>query len=224
MDRTAFGRHRGSAYHWFRQQQAPRVRHSGDLACKCRATPPFSLERPSPPSTRMATISGTRRSTLGRMRTAYRSLINGTITAEMVWPQPSKIRTSEQSNLENLSLLLLIKVSSIMWSSKFLLITLSLTTFIAETPQVLGSETGCPQRHEGRRLVKVSLFDGPPSNHADLVPEIGGYYHLDNPKSRSFSYFALGCSYDGLDKIVSVILPHYIRKCEFTNGPQVLCR
>ncbi len=35
----------------------------------------------------------------------------------------------------------------------------------------LASETHCPERHEGSRLTTVTLFDGPPSEHADLVPD-----------------------------------------------------
>jgi hypothetical protein len=32
-------------------------------------------------------------------------------------------------------------------------------------------ETSCPQVQAGARLVSVTLFDGPPSEHADLVPD-----------------------------------------------------
>jgi hypothetical protein len=32
-------------------------------------------------------------------------------------------------------------------------------------------ETACPQVQAGARLVTVTLFDGPPSEHADLMPD-----------------------------------------------------
>lgn len=111
-----------------------------------------------------------------------------------------------------------------MSSGKFLLIALSFTILIAETAQVQASGISCPRRYEGKRLAHVSLFDGPPSDRADLISQRGEYYHLDDPKSRFSSYFSLGCSYDGLDTVVPVVLPRYIRMCKFTGGPQVLCR
>jgi hypothetical protein len=33
------------------------------------------------------------------------------------------------------------------------------------------AETRCPDTHAGARLVGASLFDGPPGEHADLVPD-----------------------------------------------------
>jgi hypothetical protein len=34
-----------------------------------------------------------------------------------------------------------------------------------------GGEIRCPQLHEGARLTTVTLFDGLPSEHADLMPD-----------------------------------------------------
>lgn len=33
------------------------------------------------------------------------------------------------------------------------------------------NEAACPKFHGGARLVTVSIFDGPPSEHADLMPD-----------------------------------------------------
>ena len=43
---------------------------------------------------------------------------------------------------------------------------------LAATPtSTLASEIDCPKIHEGSHLTTVTLFDGPPSEHADLMPD-----------------------------------------------------
>jgi hypothetical protein len=43
-------------------------------------------------------------------------------------------------------------------------------------------EVGCPKTHAGAPLVTVTLFDGPPSEHADLMPDT---VHESNSGSKS---------------------------------------
>ncbi|WP_146101974.1 STY0301 family protein [Rhodopila globiformis] len=35
----------------------------------------------------------------------------------------------------------------------------------------LAGEAGCPEVHAGAHLVTVTLYDGPPDEHADLMPD-----------------------------------------------------
>ncbi len=76
--------------------------------------------------------------------------------------------------------------------------------------------------HDGKSLVDVSLFDGPPSEHVELIPRDGGW-DLDEPGSRVLANFTLGCTYRGSKTMVTVVLPRNVRICEFKTYPQVLC-
>jgi hypothetical protein len=47
-----------------------------------------------------------------------------------------------------------------------------LFVMLATAPiSVLAGETVCPRIHEDSQLTSVTLFDGPPSEHADLMPD-----------------------------------------------------
>jgi len=81
---------------------------------------------------------------------------------------------------------------------------------------------GCPPWHDGRPLADVGLFDGPPSHRVELIPRDGGW-DLDEPGSRIIPDFTLGCIYRGSREMVTIVLPHGLRVCEFKQYPSVLC-
>lgn len=62
-----------------------------------------------------------------------------------------------------------------------------LNSLVPVTLAILGvsayaGEAACPQAQGGARLVTVSVFDGPPSEHADLMPD---RYHKTKDGGRS---------------------------------------
>ena len=52
-----------------------------------------------------------------------------------------------------------------------LLISAAVIVLAAAAYPAAASEVRCPEWHDGARLRTVSVFDGPPSEHADLVPD-----------------------------------------------------
>ncbi len=84
------------------------------------------------------------------------------------------------------------------------------------------STVGCPPSYDGKPLKSVGLFDGPPSEHVELIPRDGGW-DLDKPGSRILPNFTLGCTYLGSKEVVTVVLPRHIRVCEFKGYPRVAC-
>lgn len=93
-------------------------------------------------------------------------------------------------------------------------------------PHAAKAETGCPPVHNGKPLKSVGLFDGPPSDKAELMPEDGRFVVPQRPKplSEILPNFTLGCTYRGSDEVVTVVLPRSVRVCEFKNYPRVACR
>jgi hypothetical protein len=84
------------------------------------------------------------------------------------------------------------------------------------------SHPACPLLHHGMPLLAVRLFDGLPSEHAELIPRDGGW-DLDEPGSRVLPNFTLRCLYRGSKEMVTVVLPRGVRVCEFRNYPKVSC-
>lgn len=52
-----------------------------------------------------------------------------------------------------------------------LLTRLAIVVLVAASGSAFATETQCPQTHAGSQLTTVTLFDGPPSEHADLEPD-----------------------------------------------------
>ena len=77
--------------------------------------------------------------------------------------------------------------------------------------------------NNGKPLVRVGLFDGPPADRAQLMPRDGGYDVPDNPLSLNLPNFTQRCTYRGSKDVLTAVLPRRIRVCDFTNGPQVSC-
>lgn len=85
---------------------------------------------------------------------------------------------------------------------------------------------GCPPMHDGHRLSRVGLFDGHPSELAELVP---GKDRMVVPAPYNgwtgpLSQYTLGCMYAGTEAVVVVPLPIHVRTCDYVGRVQVACR
>lgn len=110
-----------------------------------------------------------------------------------------------------------------MWSNRLLMVVLAVAAWAnAADLHAEPYGIGCPPVQDGRKLVDVGLFDGPPAERVELVPRDGGW-DLDKPGSRVLPNFTLECTYRGSQKIVTVVLPRSVRVCEFRSYPQVRC-
>jgi hypothetical protein len=63
-----------------------------------------------------------------------------------------------------------------------LLIRAAIVALAAAPVSVSAGEIRCPTTHAGSQLTTVTLFDGPPSEHADLEPDT---FHQSKGGSRS---------------------------------------
>jgi hypothetical protein len=85
-----------------------------------------------------------------------------------------------------------------MWWNNLLVPSLSIAILaIGVSTQARSTEIGCPPTHKGKPLAHVSVFDGPPADHADLIPRDGGWDLLDPPASPNLPNYTLGCTYRG---------------------------
>jgi hypothetical protein len=85
----------------------------------------------------------------------------------------------------------------------------------------------CPAAAHGHRLATVQVFDGPPSERADLEPD-GSVWDLKaiRPTSSPKGLF-LVCGYGGGGRFVSLPLPNNVGSCRRAaslSAPRVLCR
>ncbi len=87
------------------------------------------------------------------------------------------------------------------------------------------ADIGCPPTHNGKNLKDVQLFDGPPENKMEVVPEPGRFVVPYRPRSswQRFPPSTLGCTYRDSEEVVTVVLPRFVRVCDFVNYPQVRC-
>lgn len=63
-----------------------------------------------------------------------------------------------------------------------LLNSVAIVAWAAMSVSAFAGEGGCPKTHAGGHLVTATLFDGPPSEHADLMPDT---FHESKSGSRS---------------------------------------
>ena len=111
-----------------------------------------------------------------------------------------------------------------MLSNNTLIAGLSVAIWTIGASACAGStEIGCPPTHDGKPLVDVSVFYGPPAGLAELIPRNGGWDLPGLARSPTLPDYTLGCTYRGSKDMVTVVLPRYIRVCEFPNYPQVRC-
>lgn len=88
------------------------------------------------------------------------------------------------------------------------------------------AQVSCPLAHNGKPLNDVGLFEGPPSDQAELMPEPGRFVVPQEPPVpwASLPNYTLGCFYDQARKdVVTVVLPRGVRVCDFEKGVQVVC-
>jgi hypothetical protein len=112
------------------------------------------------------------------------------------------------------------------WLNRALTAGIAAMALIAGTSTyAAAAEIGCPLVHDGQPLESVGLFDGPPSDRVELMPQPGRFVinEGDEPSSRVLPYFTLGCTYRGSKDVITVVLPRHLRVCEFPHYPQVRC-
>jgi len=111
-----------------------------------------------------------------------------------------------------------------MWSSDLLKVFVGITLWtMGMCIRADAAAIGCPPTYEGKPLAGVSLFDGPPTDHADLIPRNGGWDLPGPPRSPHLPNYTLGCTYRGSKDMVVVVLPRTVKVCEFPHYPQVEC-
>jgi hypothetical protein len=84
----------------------------------------------------------------------------------------------------------------------------------------------CPLTHDGKPLRDVGLFEGPPSQKVELMPQPGRFIVPQPPRTlwATLPDYTLGCFYDrSRQDVVTVVLPRSIQICEFPHYPQVEC-
>ena len=79
--------------------------------------------------------------------------------------------------------------------------------------------------HEGKPLKSVELFEGPPADKVEIMPQPGRFVVPQEPRELWDKYppFTLGCTYVGSKDMVTVVLPREIKVCDFMRGVQVDC-
>ena len=109
-----------------------------------------------------------------------------------------------------------------MSSNRAMLLALLAPTVVAGArPAPPAASRGCSPRHAGSALTAVSLFDGPVSEHADLVPDgdrrVGGAqvstWDVANVYRAGRKIYA-SCRYGTDDLVVPVT--HAVKTCRYT--------
>ncbi len=176
----------------------------------------------------VAAMSGTRRFIAGKVPTAFRSLISGTGGTTTAISQVSINLVNAPSTSTGCVALASTKASPTMLSIRRFSIGFVCIALITNTPRANGARAaiGCPALHNGKALKDIGLFEGPPANKVELMPETGRFVIPQIPKSlwSKIPNYTLGCTYRGTDAVVTIVLPRQTQVCKFTNGPQVQCR
>ena len=106
-------------------------------------------------------------------------------------------------------------------NAKSLIFHFGLILFLLGSSDVLASPARCPAKLGGHLLDEAGLFDGNPSDLAELVPGDGGW-KLNIPASSPEGYF-LGCRYKKTSRTISVRIDPDAKFCSF-EGHNVSCR
>jgi len=89
---------------------------------------------------------------------------------------------------------------------------------VAAASAAYSEEIGCPATHNGKPLDNFGAFDGLPGDLVELIPRNGGWDFTGPPVSRTLPNYTLKCIYRGTKDAVTIVLPRYIRVCEFDGG------
>jgi hypothetical protein len=84
------------------------------------------------------------------------------------------------------------------------------------------AEISCPETRSDAHLATVSLYDGPPSEHADLMPDKAGATKSEWSVGYIFKAgrrLYIECKY-GADVPAVVLEAQDVRACTFTSGKQ----
>jgi hypothetical protein len=112
------------------------------------------------------------------------------------------------------------------WSNRLWVVLVSIALFDIARGSVARAGIGCPPTHNDRPLYDVGLFEGPPEDKVESMPEPGRFVVPQVPPEEWTNHqpFTLGCFYDRARKdMVSVVLPRSIRLCDFDGTVQVNC-
>ena len=103
---------------------------------------------------------------------------------------------------------------------KALLLLTSLSCSAAAPPA-----TRCPAAVEGHGLSDFGVFDGAPSNQADLIGE-QGVFLVDRSRAADPAGFTLSCKYQDGRVVVVVPIPAGAKRCEVGSArpASIVCR
>jgi hypothetical protein len=99
--------------------------------------------------------------------------------------------------------------------SKLALFTTILT--LAKT-FAFAAATSCPSSVDGHTLIDAQVFDGPPSEMADMIGP-GGKWTLGYSPNTQRQYY-LVCHYEGLEKLYEVPVPTSATLCRIQVSPR----
>ena len=127
------------------------------------------------------------------------------------------IQTAKQSTEEKVILLS---------NNKIFLTFLSAVAFSTLSCKAEIAPIGCPATLKGHQLKDTELFDGPPENLYEIMPEPGKFLVPYRPPNLWNRYppATLLCRYRDLDEKITVVLPRSVTVCAFPHYPQVECR
>ena len=112
-----------------------------------------------------------------------------------------------------------------MWSGKACLghVAIGLLSASIATCAAKAEIIRCPLTHDGKPLKDVELFEGDPTEKAELMPSIGRFDIPARPPVpwANIPNYTLGCTYRGLKIMVTIVLPRRIRVCRFIGYPNV---
>jgi hypothetical protein len=94
---------------------------------------------------------------------------------------------------------------------------IALLTFLAHNSL---AEESCPLKHDGKKLIEVWVFDGPPEEMAFLHPRDVGWYFPNKIYNR-FNY--LECTYENMKQKIVIKLSPDDTACEILDWPKVIC-
>jgi hypothetical protein len=108
-----------------------------------------------------------------------------------------------------------------LWLNKFLV-----CAAVMVATAVHAEETQCPSYHEKNPLSGAVVFDGPPEERADLMPDVsrGGADHAYATWDVGYIFDSgrklfLVCQYSGLTDTVTVKVDQKVRACIYESHP-----
>lgn len=103
--------------------------------------------------------------------------------------------------------------------------TLALATvFVGISTAAWPMTRACPASYGHRKLTSVSVYDGPPSEVASLMPDDRGVWKLGYKPASNEGRFYLGCTYGKNGTTLPIELPTNVTTCRIGDYPQVACR